>query len=230
MNSNKKILEKVIEFERNNGLDMYEIRKLLEDNVREDAVKKSKRGKSELSIVKGLYKDNLYKTRKELLNKTMMTGEFFTYMSSVRVYYTRTDLGYEVVDNPFSMAETFVNTFADFDNVETNVELEIDIENLQTFIELYGKEKKPYVIRFTKDNKEYFVGVNPNFLMDSIKFTNNRVIKVPLKSNSFGHINAPIYNAEVDETGLLQKLVVTLPISLCSPQNEDFVANYSYSL
>ena len=42
MNSNKKMLEKVRELESRLNLDLSDVRVMLEDNVREEAVKKSK--------------------------------------------------------------------------------------------------------------------------------------------------------------------------------------------
>jgi hypothetical protein len=95
-----------------------------------------------------------------------------------------------------------------------SVDVEIDLVELQTFIDTTDKrDLKPYTIKITKGNEVYILGINPRYLMDTIKFTNNNIIKVYLRTNRQTNIiNVPIYNAEVDESGLLQKLAVTLPV------------------
>ena len=229
MNSNKKILEKVREFEKYSGYDMTELKNMLEDNIREESVKDSKKGKSELSIIKNLFKDNFFKDVKpELYNKTIMTKDFFTYLTPTRVYYTRTDLGYDVVDNPFKITDTFIQTIADMSDIN-HVVIDIDVADLTAFIKIHSKDKLPYAIKINKDGKEYFIGFNPNLLMDSIKFTNNNSVIIPLNNNNNGFLKDTVYNTEIDENQTLQKLAVTLPIYL--PNNEnmtEFKFDYTY--
>ena len=225
MNSNKEMLEKVRELEIRLNLDLSDVRVMLEDNVREEAVKKSKRNKNELSIVKNLFKDRFYKfARPTLINKTFMSGEFYTYMTEHRVFYTRTDLGYEVAENDYHF--NFVEDFArDIVGNEKVVSIDIDVEKLNVFIETHSKkDNTPYIIKIQRGNHSYWLGVNPRYLMDSIKFTENNNIMFVVGGDS--HVKCPIYNCAVDDTELLTKLVVTLPVH-CGNLN-NIKADYSY--
>ena len=225
MNSNKKMLEKVVELENRLELDLSDLRVMLEDNVREEAVKNAKRGKSELSIVKGLFKDKFYKLhRPELMNKTFMSGEFYTYMTEHRVFYTRTDLGYEVVNTDIRL--NFANDFVrDILVNENTVSIDIDVEKLNVFINTHDKkDKTPYIIKIQKGNKGYWLGVNARYLMDSIKFTNNNNIMFAVDRSE--HVRTPIYNRAVTDTGMTTKLVMILPIR-CN-YIDDIKADCSY--
>lgn len=225
MNSNKKILAKVKDFEKYSGYDMTELKAMLEENIREEAVKGCKRNKSELSIVKSLFKDSFYKTNgKSMKDKTFMDKEFYVYMTMHRVFYTRTDLGYEVMDGkPFNV--NFLDEYASgrIDVQCDYVEFEIDLVELQTFIDTHDKnDRTPFIIKITHNGKNYLLGLNARYLMDSIKFTNNSIIRVYLKTNMSGNcIVAPIYNAEIDDEKLLQKLVVTLPVNVNGETEEE---------
>jgi hypothetical protein len=217
MNSNKKILQKVRELKTYSNLDLTELESMLEENIREEAVKTSKRKKSELSIIKSLFKDDFYKVRENLKDKTFMDKDFYVYVTGHRVFYTKNDLGYEVVEGKlFNFNFDFLDEYISgrIDLQHESIDVEIDLVELQTFIDTTDKrDLKPYTIKITKGNKVYILGINPRYLMDTIKFTNNNVIKVYLRTNRQTNIiNVPIYNAEVDESGLLQKLAVTLPV------------------
>lgn len=217
MNSNKKILAKVRELKTYSNLDLTELESMLEENIREEAIKGSKRKKSELSIIKSLFKDSFYKANEKFKDKTFMDKDFYVYLTQHRIFYTRNDLGYEVVEGKlFNFNFDFLDEYISgrMDLQCESVDVEIDLVELQTFIDTTDKrDLKPYTIKITKGNKVYILGINPRYLMDTIKFTNNNVIKVYLRTNRQTNIiNVPIYNAEVDESGLLQKLAVTLPV------------------
>lgn len=228
MNSNKKILEKVRDIESRLDLDLSDIKILLEDNIREESAKKSKRGKSELTIVKSLFKDEFYKTNQNMINKTFMTNnEFYSYMTLHRVFYTRTDLGYEVTENPFSNRIDFVSDFGrDILDNPKMVELSIDVSNLMFFIDtLDKKNNKPYIMHINKDGKHYYLGVNPHYLLDALKFTNTTKIYTVLKTGTDNRtITCPIYTMSKDNNGLMDKLVATLPVHCGSEPQQ----NYNY--
>jgi len=222
MNSNKKILAKVRELETYSNLDLTDLKSMLEENIREEAIKGSKRKKSELSIIKSLFKDSFYKANEKFKDKTFMDKDFYVYLTQHRIFYTRNDLGYEVVEGkPFNI--NFLDEYASgrVDLQCESVDVEVDLVELQTFIDTTDKrDLKPYTIKITKGNKIYMLGINTRYLMDSIKFTNNNVIKVYLHTSKQSNtINVPIYNAEIAEDGLLQKLAVTLPVYI--PYNEE---------
>jgi hypothetical protein len=227
MNSNKKFLQKVRELKTYSNLDLTELESMLEENIREEAVKSSKRKKSELSIIKSLFKDDFYKVRENLKDKTFMDKDFYVYVTGHRVFYTKNDLGYEVVEGKlFNFNFDFLDEY--ISGKTESVDVEINLVELQTFIDTTDKrDLKPYTIKITKGNKVYMLGINPKYLMDSVKFTNNNVIKVYLHTSKQSNtINVPIYNAEVDGSGLLQKLAVTLPVYL-PPYNEGMKFNQS---
>ena len=227
MNSNKKILQKVRQLKTYSNLDLTELESMLEENIREEAVKSSKRKKSELSIIKSLFKDDFYKVRENLKDKTFMDKDFYVYVTGHRVFYTKNDLGYEVVEGKlFNFNFDFLDEY--ISGKTESVDVEINLVELQTFIDTTDKrDLKPYTIKITKGNEVYMLGINPKYLMDSVKFTNNNVIKVYLHTSKQSNtINVPIHNAEVDEGGLLQKLAVTLPVYL-PPYNEGMKFNQS---
>ena len=72
------------------------------------------------------------------------------------------------------------------------------------------------IIGFKKNDRDYLLGLNPNYLMDSIKFTENNRVSVVTKTNDNGEGNViivPIYNVATDGKSLLTKLVATLPVN-----------------
>lgn len=224
MNSNKKILQKVLELETYSNLDLTDLKSMLEENIREEAVKKSKRGKSELSIIKGLMKSDFVKYRPELKDKTFITSdEFFTFTDGHRIFHTRTDLGYDIVKNPFTNFNFVYGYSHDILDNTDKVEIDIDVEDLTAYIDMVDKRNpKPYVIGFNYNDKDYMLGLNPKYLMESIKFTENNRICFVVKTNDCGKgdiIINPIYNIAKDNTDLLTKLVVTLPVNCtgCNP-------------
>lgn len=142
-----------------------ELRKMLEENIREEAAKKNG-NKKPFTIISSMMKQKNVKEDGRFLNTAIpMKDGRFAFIDGHRVFISDTDLGYTGRSN-FEIDRMLATEVPNFDS-----EVDIDLVKLKEFIALckVNKDtKKPYIIKV--DN--YYVAFNPNFAKDLIDWAN----------------------------------------------------------
>lgn len=142
-----------------------ELRKMLEENIREEAAKKNG-NKKPFTIINSMMKQKNVKEDERFLNKAIpMKDGRFAFIDGHRVFISDTDLGYTDRSN-LEIDRLLATEIPNFDS-----EVDIDLVKLKEFIALCKANKdtkKPYIIKV--DN--YYVAFNPNFAKDLIDWAN----------------------------------------------------------
>ena len=140
-----------------------ELRKMLEENIREEAAKKNGNKKS-FTIINSMFKNKAL--GENMKNKAMIMNDGrFGFVDGYRLFISETDLGFS--DRGDLKLDQLLNMeVPNFDS-----EVDIDLAKLKEFIALCKANKdtrKPYIIKV--DN--YYVAFNPNFAKDLIDWAN----------------------------------------------------------
>ena len=137
-----------------------ELRKMLEENIREEAAKKNGNKKS-FTIINSMFKNKAL--GENMKNKAMIMNDGrFGFVDGYRLFISETDLGFS--DRGDLKLDQLLNMeVPNFDS-----EVDIDLAKLKEFIALCKANKdtrKPYIIKV--DN--YYVAFNPNFANGNTK-------------------------------------------------------------
>ena len=140
-----------------------ELRKMLEENIREEAAKKNG-NKKPFTIINSMFKNKAL--GENMKNKAMIMNDGrFGFVDGYRLFISETDLGFS--DRGDLKLDQLLNMeVPNFDS-----EIDIDLAKLKEFIALCKANKdtrKPYIIKV--DN--YYVAFNPNFAKDLIDWGN----------------------------------------------------------
>lgn len=167
----------------NNDLDS--LKKALEDNIREESVKGNKKAKSQLSILKKLFKVRKGVTPRGFVNKAIQIDEgLYGFMDEHRFFISKNDFGYEIVNmgdaGYFDLSNIIDATVDNCYSIEFS---EDDIANLKLKIQQNKALPKyskpiPFVIRVCFYNDVVIVGFNPQYLLDALEFSGTNKVAI----------------------------------------------------
>lgn len=196
----------------NNDLDS--LKKALEDNIREESVKGNKKAKSQLSILKKLFKIRKGTTPRDFVGKAIQIDEsLYGFMDLHRFFISNNNFGYEIVNKGdagyFNLSNIIDATVDNCYNIEFS---ENDIANLKLKIQQNKTLPKyatpiPFVIR-VYGYDDVTVGFNPQYLLDALEFSGTNKIaikdyKTPcyiMSENGNGAVILPINIKDCDYT------------------------------
>ena len=163
----------------NNDLDS--LKKALEDNIREESVKGNKKAKSQLSILKKLFKVRKGVTPRGFVNKAIQIDEgLYGFMDVHHFFISKNDFGYEIVnmgdEGYFDLSNIIDSVVDNCYNIEFS---ENDIANLKLKIQQNKTLPKyatsvPFVIRVY----DVTVGFNPQYLLDALEFSGTNKVAI----------------------------------------------------
>lgn len=166
----------------NNDLDS--LKKALEDNIREESVKGNKKAKSQLSILKKLFKVRKGTTPRDFVDKAIQIDEnLYGFMDSHHFFISNNDFGYEIInkgDAGYFDLSNIINAIVD--NCYSIEFSENDIANLKLKIQQNKTLPKyanpiPFVIR-VYGYDDVTVGFNPQYLLDALEFSGTNKIAI----------------------------------------------------
>lgn len=193
----------------NNDLDS--LKKALEDNIREESVKGNKKAKSQLSILKKLFKVRKGVTPRDFVGKAIQIDEgLYGFMDLHRFFISNNNFGYEIINKGdagyFDLSNIIDATVDNCYNIEFS---ENDIANLKLKIQQNKALPKyatpvPFIIRIY----DVIVGFNPQYLLDAFEFSGTNKVairdyKTPcyiMSENGNGAVILPINVKDCDYT------------------------------
>ena len=193
----------------------------LTENLREETVKSQNAGKRKnpLSIVKRVFKKyhcSQYNTNMfEKMQPLEYNGK--SYECFTNGYYilcdSKLNYGYKVSEKP-------LNVLSCIQGMESSDYISFEIDKVK--LEMYAKENKqtmkktpqPYIIKVINDNDTFFVGVNAQYLLDSLNFCNTEKISVCNKNVNTIY---PIYITSAS----MEQIAMVLPVNLGYDSLED---------
>lgn len=193
----------------NNDLDS--LKKALEDNIREESVKGNKKAKSQLSILKKLFKIRKGVTPRDFVGKAIQIDEsLYGFMDLHHFFISNNNFGYEIINKGdagyFDLSNIIDATVDNCYNIEFS---ENDIANLKLKIQQNKALPKyatpvPFIIRIY----DVTVGFNPQYLLDAFEFSGTNKVaikdyKTPcyiMSENGNGAVILPINIKDCDYT------------------------------
>lgn len=129
----------------------------------------------------------------------------YVFLDGHRVFFSQDSLGIEESEKPINL-----------DSLLENIRFQDEIIIPTEYVEYFAKKKKegwfykPMVV----EEDGFFLGFNPNFLLDAIRFSNSEKFYFDRKSNvekkNLNYLISPLY--QKDEQGNI--ITITLPINL----------------
>ena len=163
----------------NNDLDS--LKKALEDNIREESVKGNKKAKSQLSILKKLFKVRKGVTPRDFVGKAIQIDKsLYGFMDLHHFFISNNNFGYEIINKGdagyFDLSNIIDATVDNCYNIEFS---ENDIANLKLKIQQNKALPKyatpvPFIIRIY----DVIVGFNPQYLLDALEFSGTNKIAI----------------------------------------------------
>lgn len=196
MYSNQAIYEALI----NGGLYSEKVLEMLKANLREESAAKigNKKG---YKIVESMIKKADTDVQPNF-GKAHPYGDRFAFLDGHRIFVSDTDLGYEISEKPYRVENMFP--------VVELTPITIDYEELNYFIKLWAKMKKPYIFKVG----EKVIGVNPRYLKDVIDYSGSTTILVCAENTG----RSPIYAED--------KSCMTLPVNIKDVNYEEWYKNH----
>ena len=208
MTSNEKMLELLRSYK------LEDLKRALEQNVREDHQKTVGNKKKDSAIINNMVKKSIAnypkQERFEKCHSFIKDGkELFGLTDGYRIFISENDFGYEHAEE-FEKFK-FESMLSESDKTNS---FEIDRNEISLFCKDHKTKAlndKPYVFRI---DDEHFAAFNPRYLLDAIDFcSSSKIFYSPIQSNI---LNTPILIKNEEEN----KIALILPVYI----QENYIA------
>lgn len=174
---------------------LFKLEKVLKEDIRKETALSSGSKSSDLTIIKRITKNGKTDKRWEQYHEFELNGKvYYGFLEGHRILASADTFGYEKANsnNTLPLAKMF--------DTENKIEYKVDLLDLKVWTKQQDKKNiKPYVI----ETPEIKIGVNAQFLQDSLQFCNTDTIYI-------NGVVAPIYIEQLDK----EKISIVLPVKL----------------
>lgn len=202
MNTNTKIYQALKNAETFgfNTVDMEAVYKLLLDNIREEENKKSGVKAKDETIIKRITQCKDAKNNKmfsEAHEFTFNNTTMYGFLEGHYILASTNNFNYAVSDNPFKIAGMISGLY------DTTESITLDKSDISTFKKT--NKQKAYII----NNDNYKLGINPQYIIDAIDFTNTNTIYFVRKTSKTNSIISPVFLYNDDYS----RIAMILPVN-----------------